>query len=162
MNSGKISIITAVYNNRFQVEQALYSLRQQTYPNIEHILVDGRSTDGTTEYLRSQLDRKTLLISEPDQGIYDALNKGIDLATGDVVGFLHSDDLLAHPESIFLIAEEFKKKSVEAIYGDLLYVEQKNPEKIIRYWQSGEYHLSKLRNGWMPPHPTFYMKKNKL
>ena len=178
-----------VYNNRLHIEQALASLRKQIYPNIEHILVDGGSTatlylqqrlhieqqntqtsilvdggstDGTTEYLKTQLNKKSLLISEPDNGIYDALNKGIAASTGDIVGFLHSDDLLARPETLSLIAHEFKNNPVEAVYGDLVYVNQKDPSKVIRYWKSGEYHLQKIKYGWMPPHPTFYMKKKLL
>ena len=136
----------------------LLLLSENKSPKHQHILVDGGSTDGTTEYLKTQLNKKSLLISEPDNGIYDALNKGIAASTGDIVIF-YIHDLLS-PETLSLIAHEFKNNPVEAVYGDLVYVNQKDPSKVIRYWKSGEYHLQKIKYGWMPPHPTFYMKKS--
>lgn len=156
----KISLITAVYNNRRFIETALKSITQQSYPNIEHIIIDGGSNDGTLEFLEKNLGHQSKLISEKDKGIYDALNKGINLATGDVIGFLHSDDILASSETISLIAKEFTQNEIEATYGDLVYVAQNDTNKILRYWKSGPYNIQKLKYGWMPPHPTFYMKKN--
>lgn len=154
----KISIITAVKNGAGMIEDCIDSVRRQTYP-AEHIIIDGFSTDGTKEIIKKYKNSISKMISEPDHGIYDALNKGIKLAAGDVIGFLHCDDIYAHEKVLEKVEEVFKNKMVESCYGDLLYVKKDNIEKIIRYWKSSEYRPEKLKFGWMPPHPTFFVKR---
>lgn len=157
----KVSIITATYNSAKTIHDTLASLEAQTYPDIEYIIVDGGSTDHTLEVIQAQSSRVSITISEPDKGIYDALNKGINAATGDVVGFLHSDDFFAYPEAVQDIVDQFLAGDVDAVYGDLEYVSQESTSKVIRFWKSGPYNKSKLKFGWMPPHPTFYMKRER-
>ena len=160
MTQNKISVITAVYNNKKFILEALKSFSKQTYHHKEQIIIDGGSTDGTLELIKKNLTKEMLLISEKDRGIYDALNKGIKYASGDIVGFLHSDDLFATKEALSLVAQEFSEKKIEACYSDLVYIAQKDPKKTLRYWKSSAFSLNKIKKGWMPPHPTFYMKKN--
>lgn len=155
----KISIITSVYNNKETIAEAIESVLSQTHTNIEYIVVDGASTDGTVEIIKQYADKITTFVSEPDKGIYDGLNKGLALATGDVVGFLHSDDLFQDENVLDKISEAFKKDDMDSIYGDLTYVSKEDTSKVVRYWKSGAYGLKKLENGWMPPHPTFYVKR---
>ena len=155
----KISIITAVFNNRDTVGDAINSVLTQSYANTELVVIDGGSTDGTLDVLSGHAARIAILVTEPDHGIYDALNKGVGLATGDVIGFLHSDDLMADETVLQRIAYAFADPDVDAIYGDLVYVKRSDPSKIVRYWRAGSFKLSKLRWGWMPPHPTFYCRR---
>ncbi len=155
----KISIITAVYNNKASVHDAIRSVRQQTYPNIEHIIIDGGSTDGTKELIQNLDFKPSIFISEPDKGIYDALNKGIKLASGDVIGFMHSDDIFATDDIISKVAHQFEERSVDTVYGDLQYVRKDDPTKVVRYWQSCPFDIAMLQKGWMPPHPTVYLRK---
>ncbi len=155
----KISIITAVRNNRDNIATCIQSVRSQTYQNIEHIVVDGHSADGTTDIIREHEGEISRWISEPDNSIYDALNKGIHLATGDIVGFLHSDDLFDNPSVIENIAATFMQTGCDAVYGDLLYVSRTDASKVIRYWKSSPFDVKKFRNGWMPAHPTLFMRK---
>lgn len=159
----KISVITATWNCAGTVGDALDSLDAQTYSNVEKIWIDGQSTDGTTEVLRSRLsDRRTTLISEPDKGIYDALNKGLRHATGDVVGFLHADDMLADDDVLAAVAAAFKDPTILAVYGDLEYVRKDKPSVVVRQWRAGQFSVKKLRRGWMPPHPTLYLRRDVL
>lgn len=155
----KISVITAVYNANETVSDAIESLVGQTYSDVELIVIDGHSTDGTREVLEGWRDHLGVLISEPDGGIYDALNKGLARATGEVVGFLHADDLLADDRVLARIAEAFADPAVDAVYGDLVYVSKAEPSRVIRYWQAGDFSPRRLRRGWMPPHPTFYARR---
>jgi len=155
----KFSIITATYNNQNTIVDAINSVALQTYENIEHILIDGASTDDTLSIINDAKGRISKIISEPDNGIYDALNKGIKNANGDVIVFLHADDIFAENTIIEKAAKLFEEKQPYSIYGDLQYVSKENTDKIIRYWKSGEYSFSKLKKGWMPPHPTFFVKK---
>jgi glycosyltransferase len=155
----RISIITAVYNNEGGIQSALESLFSQSFTDYELIVVDGGSTDGTLEVLEGYRNRITHLISEPDKGIYDALNKGLRLASGEVVGFLHSDDRLASPDVLRKVAALFEATGADGVYGDLDYVSRKDPSRIIRSWKSRSYDPSLLRKGWMPPHPAFYIQK---
>jgi len=155
----KVSIITATYNSERTILDTLNSLEQQSYRNIEYIIVDGASTDNTVNLIKEKGIRVTHIVSEPDQGIYDALNKGIKLATGDIVGFLHSDDIFASETVIEDIVATFKLSNSDAVYGDLKYVSQNDLSKVIRLWKSGDYQLSRIKSGWMPPHPTFFMKR---
>ncbi len=155
----KISIITITYNSEKTLRDTIESVLSQSYPNIEYIIVDGKSKDDTCNIVRSYGDRITTFISEKDNGLYDALNKGIKLATGDVVGFLHSDDMYASTETVKIIAEAFTKFQIDSVYGDLVYVDQNDTSKIIRFWRSRKFSRAKALTGWMPPHPTFYLKR---
>ena len=155
----KISIITSVYNNQETIAEAIVSVLSQTYPNIEYIIVDGGSSDNTVDIIKSYQDRLSTFISEPDKGIYDGLNKGINLATGDVIGFLHSDDLYENNTVIEKVAQAFIKNNIDSVYGDLTYVNKSDPSKIIRFWRSGDFTHKKLGYGWMPPHPTFFVRR---
>ena len=150
----RVSIVTSVFNNSTEIRSAVESVLSQRGVNIEFIVVDGGSTDGTLVILESYGKRIDKLISGPDLGIYDGLNRGIGLATGDYVGFLHSDDLFARVSK--LDCSEWPA----AVYGDLVYVEKHNPDRIVRYWKSGLVSLRKLRNGWMPPHPSLYVRRD--
>lgn len=156
----RISVITAVFNSRDTIADALESVLSQSHPDVELIVIDGGSTDGTLNVLQAWADRIAVLVSEPDQGIYDALNKGLARATGEVVGFLHSDDVFVDAHVLTRIAGVFSASDVEAVYGDLEYVRKDEPERVVRYWQSGVFSVNKLRYGWMPPHPTFYVKRD--
>jgi len=156
----KISVITAVYNARETIADAIESVLAQDYADVELVVIDGASTDGTTELLETFRDRIDVFVSEPDQGIYDALNKGIQHATGDVVGFLHADDLFADDAALSRVATAFSVGSVDAAYGDLEYVSKAAPDHVVRYWHSGAYYVDKLKQGWMPPHPTFYVRRS--
>jgi glycosyltransferase len=156
----KISIITAVYNNKNLIAECIESILSQTYNNIEHIVIDGGSTDGTKEILEKYQSKIAFYLSEPDNGMYDAINKGISKATGDIIGLLHSDDLFADKTIVSQIAETFLKTSADGVYGDLLYVDRSNVSKIIRFWKSSPFILGNLKKGWMPPHPTLFLKKN--
>lgn len=156
----KVSIITSVYNNQEIIAEAIESVLSQTYPEIEYIVIDAGSTDNTINIVRSYQDRLAIFISEPDKGIYDGLNKGISLATGDIIGFLHSDDLYENNLVIEKVAKAFKENNVDSIYGDLVYVNKLDPLKVIRYWKSGQFTPHKLNNGWMPPHPAFFVRSH--
>jgi len=155
----KISVITAVYNNRDTIAEALDSALTQTHPDVDLIVIDGASTDGTQEVLQGYADRLAVLVSEPDRGIYDALNKGIERASGEVVGFLHSDDLFADSAVLSRIATAFADPTVDAVYGDLLYVRKDDPTRVVRTWRAGEFSPGRLAHGWMPPHPTLYVRR---
>ena len=155
----KVSVITIAYNSGKSIADAIKSVMEQTYPNIEYIIVDGQSTDNTMDIVQSFGARITKQISEPDKGIYDALNKGIRLAEGDVVGFLHSDDIFASPDVIADVVALFSEKQTDSVYGDLQYVYKNDTSRVFRNWKAGVFSMKKLRFGWMPPHPTFYVKK---
>lgn len=156
----KISVITAVYNNHATVADAIESVLAQTYGEVELIVIDGGSTDGTLDVLRQYTNKISKLITEPDGGIYDALNKGLLNASGDVVGFLHSDDVFADTEVLAKVANTFCNSKTEVVYGDLVYVRKDTPDNEVRYWTAGEFACGKLRRGWMPPHPTLYVRRN--
>ena len=156
----KISVITAVYNCQQTISQAIESVLSQTYDNFESVVIDGGSTDGTLEKLEKFRSRLDVLISEPDRGIYDALNKGIKYSTGDVVGFLHADDIFVDADVLIQIAACFIDPAVQAVYGDLVYVKHNDLNKIVRYWQARNFNAVELSQGWMPPHPTFYVRRS--
>ena len=156
----KVSIITATYNSESTIIDTIKSLELQTYIDIEYIIVDGLSTDSTIELIKKHSSRVSTFIIEKDKGIYDALNKGLAAATGDIVGFLHSDDLFAYPDAVKDIVNTFTTNSCDAVYADLEYVSKDNIDNVVRLWESGDYSKQKLGNGWMPPHPTFYMKRD--
>ena len=156
----KITVITAVYNRVNTIAQAVQSVDDQTYDNVEHLVIDGASTDGTLEQLSSCMNDRSVLVSEPDKGIYDALNKGLSRATGDIVGMMHSDDFFADTRVLESVAAAFADPAIDAVYGDLDYVAKDNTSRILRHWNSGEYHSSQLSRGWMPPHPTLYLRRS--
>lgn len=160
MQKHKISIITATFNNEFSIESTIQSVLNQTYKNIEYIIIDGKSTDNTLEIIKNYADNISKVVSEKDYGIYDALNKGLLNATGEIIGFLHADDLFYDEYVLEKISDAFENYNVGAVYGNLQYVSKNETDKIIRNWISGDYKYSKLKKGWMPPHPTFYVKKD--
>ena len=155
----KISVVTAVFNSEKTIAQAIESVLGQNYPAVESVVIDGASRDATLSILQSYRPRLGTLISEPDEGIYDALNKGIRHATGDVVGFLHADDLFQDAGVLGKVAAAFEDPDIDAVYGDLVYVRHDNIGQVIRYWKSGVYDQAALSRGWMPPHPTFYVRR---
>lgn len=155
----KISIITAVYNRATTLTNSIDSVQSQSYGNTEHVLVDGASSDGSVELIQERLRSQDLFVSERDKGIYDALNKGLKMATGDVIGLVHSDDYLADSHVLRDVAHALSQPGVDGVYGDLQYVSKDDTSKVIRHWESGEYHISKLKRGWMPPHPTLFLKR---
>ncbi len=155
----QISLVTAVKNRVATLGGCLRSIHAQSWPNIEHIVVDGGSTDGSQAILKQYRSHIAKLISEPDQGVYDALNKGIRAATGDIVGFMHADDEFAGPDVLSRVADAFDDSSVDAVYGDLVYVRKNDVTRVVRYWKAGDYTREQLARGWMPPHPTFYVRR---
>ena len=158
-SSPKISIITVAFNSAKTIKDTIESILSQDYNNIEYIIIYGVSSDETIDIVESYSEKISYFISEKDNGIYDAMNKGIKAATGDIVGILNSDDF--YPNSFVLsnVAKSFKKYNCDAVYGDLVYVKEKDTTQIKRYWQAGNYNTSKIKNGWMLPHPTFFVKK---
>jgi glycosyltransferase len=155
----KISLVTATWNCAGTVADCLASMAGQSYLNREHVLIDGASRDDTLRVLQAHREQLTVLVSEPDRGIYDALNKGIARASGDVVGFLHADDVFAGPDVLALVAAAFADPSVCAVYGDLHYVRQDDLTQVVRHWQSSPFSRRQLAWGWMPPHPTLYVRR---
>jgi glycosyltransferase len=160
MPTRQISIITPVYNNKEMIIDAISSLLNQTYKDIEYIIIDGASTDGTVNIVRSYGEEIDKFVSEPDKGIYDGLNKGVSLASGDVVAFLHSDDIYASESIIEDIVKVFDKNSaIDGVYGDLVYTQKNDFNKVLRYWKSKEFDINLLSQGWMPAHPTLFLKR---
>ena len=154
-----ISIITVVYNNAEYIRDAIISVLSQDYQSIEFIVIDGGSEDGTLEIIKEYQERISFFLSGPDNGIYDALNKGISHSTGDVIGFLHSDDVFSNDEVVSILAREFGRSNSDVVYGDLVYVKSVDTNTIVRHWEAGEFSNKNLRCGWMPPHPTFYVRR---
>ena len=154
----KISIITVAYNSAATLGDTLKSVSSQTYSEIEHILIDGGSTDGTPDVVSQHGRHLARYVSEPDRGIYDAMNKGLALATGDIVGFLNSDDMFTKPSSLAEIANEFNDSEVDAVYGDIVMVDPLQLNVVRRYWRPGHYKCGACARGWMAPHPTFYVQ----
>lgn len=155
----KISIITVSYNSAATIETTFQSVVNQTYGDIEYIVIDGGSTDGTLEFIKKYNKFITKWISEPDKGLYDAMNKGVKLATGDVIGLINSDDLFCDPNAIEKVIDVFtNNKNLDSVYADLFYVSQNNTDKIIRKWVTGK--KKPFKYGWHPAHPTFYIKKS--
>ena len=156
----KITVITAVFNRYETIRDTLESVLSQSYPFVEFIVIDGGSSDGTIEILRLYRENISILICERDEGIYYALNKGIQHSTGDVLGFLHADDIFQDSSVLDKIARSFRDVRIDAVYGDLVYVSQDDPTKVVRYWKSGVFSYTSFRDGWMPPHPTFYVRRS--
>ena len=159
MSSLTISIITVTFNAENTLHECIESVLEQS-SDVEHIIIDGASTDSTLKTIEHYKDSLTKVVSEPDNGIYDAMNKGLKFATGDVVGILNSDDFYASPDVLKKVANAFAVSDVDACYGDLVYVDQKDTNKIIRYWRAGDFNARKFYMGWMPPHPTFFVRRS--
>jgi glycosyltransferase involved in cell wall biosynthesis len=153
-----VSIITATYNSESTIKDTLTSIESQSYPNIEHLIIDGCSTDKTLQVVQ-EFNHVCKVVSEPDKGIYDAMNKGIGLAKGDIIGILNSDDFYPDNNVIADVVNHFKETNCEALYADLIYVDADNKSRVIRKWKSGEFNGENFLIGWMPPHPTFFVKK---
>ena len=156
----KISIITVTFNSEETLEDTITSVADQVYNDVEHIVIDGGSSDGTLEILDKYKDKLSKIVSEEDDGIYDAMNKGIGLATGEVIGFLNSDDFFSGTEVLSSIAKAFQDPQVQACHADLVYVDSDDPGKVVRYWKSQEYKAGLFEKGWMPAHPTFYVRSS--
>lgn len=155
----KISIITVVRNNASTIKDTIDSVLKQTYSNVEYIVIDGSSTDGTIEIIQGYKKYIKKFISEKDKGVYDAMNKGINLATGDVIGLLNGDDVYFDETVLQNVANAFKKNESDCVYGDLYYVERNNLDEVVRYWKSSKFKKGSFARGWHPPHPTFFVKK---
>ena len=154
----KISIITACYNSAATIGDTLQSVSMQDFKDIEHIIVDGASTDNTIE-ITGYFPHVAKIVSEKDKGIYDAMNKGIALATGDVIGILNSDDVYTDRHVISKVMKEFEKDHTDVVYADLQYVKYEDLHKVTRTWHSGSFSKRKFYYGWMPPHPTFFVRR---
>jgi glycosyltransferase involved in cell wall biosynthesis len=155
----KVSLITITFNSAETLEQTIFSVLNQTYRDIEYIIVDGGSTDGTLAIIDKYKNAIAKVVSEPDEGLYDALNKGLKLCTGEIIGLLHSDDFYIDQHVIQKYVSVFKETGCDAVYSDLYYVDRLKSDKIFRKWKSGQYKSGSFINGWMPPHPTFFVRK---
>jgi glycosyltransferase involved in cell wall biosynthesis len=158
----KISIITVSRNSVDFIAAALESVNRQTWRNLEHWVIDGASSDATLDVVGAHIQSWRHVVSEPDDGIYDAMNKGIRFATGDVIGFINSDDFYASPTVLESVASMFQDSEVQACWGDLCYVRQLEPSKIVRYWRSSSFVPGSFARGWCPPHPTFFVRREVL
>lgn len=156
----KLSVITVCFNSVETIEDTIRSVASQSHPDIEYVIVDGGSTDGTLAIIDKYRRQITTVISEPDQGIYDAMNKGIDIATGDIVAFINADDFYASDNVLEKIVEAFNDPQIDAIYGDLCYVKKNNPSQTVRYWKSSPFVPTSFEKGWCPPHPTFVVRRH--
>lgn len=155
----KISLITVSYNSEETIEDTLRSVLDQKEVDLEFIIIDGNSSDSTLQIINSYKDRIDLIVSEPDKGIYDAMNKGVEKASGDIIGILNSDDVFSHDRILKNVSDLFSDENVDGIYGDLVYVDRFDLNKVKRKWISGKYQVGSFKKGWMPPHPTFYVRK---
>jgi glycosyltransferase involved in cell wall biosynthesis len=154
----KVSIITVCLNSVHTIDDTIKSVLSQSFKDIEHIVVDGGSNDGTLNILSRYKGKISRIISEPDKGIYDAMNKGIKAATGDIIGILNSDDYYSDRFRIEKIVKEMTEKSVDSCHGDVVFVRRDEPDRIVRYWSEGQFSMRKFKMGWMPYHGTFYVK----
>ncbi len=158
----RISVVTVVFNNERQVEEAIKSVLAQNYPDVEYVIVDGGSTDGTVDVIKKYEEDIAGWVSEPDEGIYDAMNKGLGMISGEVVGFLNSDDMYYNEQVLEKIAAVFKEEKWDACCGDILYVSGSDSQKVNRHWKTGPYQEGAFRKGWVPPHPGFFVRKKIL
>lgn len=155
----KISVVTAVFNRALTIKDAISSVQSQDYENLEHVIQDGGSKDGTLKAINHFQTPEMSLVSEPDGGIYDAINKGIARSSGEVIGLMHSDDFFANDNVLTKVAKAFENPKIDGVYGDLDYVSASDPDQVVRHWCSGPYRRELLRKGWMPPHPTLYLRR---
>lgn len=158
----KVSIITSCYNREETIRGAIESVLSQDYPDIEYIIIDGASKDNSLSIINEYKDKISKIVSEPDHGMYEAINKGIRLATGDIIGLVHSDDFLFANNTISHIVNEFQKTGADFIYGDGLFVDYNETEKVVRNWIGGNYRLWKVKHGWLPLHPTCYIRREAM
>jgi glycosyltransferase involved in cell wall biosynthesis len=157
--SMNISVITVCYNSAATIGHTLRSVHEQTYGDVEHIIVDGGSNDDTLEIVKAEGPHVAKLVSERDNGIYDAMNKGIALASGEIIGFINADDFYASSDVLVKVAAVFNDPNVDACYGDLCYVGQNDTSTVVRYWQSSDFRPAAFEVGWCPPHPTFFARR---
>jgi glycosyltransferase involved in cell wall biosynthesis len=155
-----LSIITGTYNSSKYIADCVNSINRQDYPNIEHIIIDGASKDNTVEIIKNTPNRLTKLISEKDNGIYDAMNKGLKLGDGEILGILNSDDFYNSPDVLSKVVKAFEDPNIDCVYGDMLYVDQDNTNKVVRTWITGNYSKNGFRKGWHPAHPSFFVRKS--
>jgi glycosyltransferase involved in cell wall biosynthesis len=161
-NKMKISIITPTYNSAQTLSDTIESIIDQNYSDLEYIIIDGKSKDNTVEIVNNYKDRLNItLISEPDDGIYDAMNKGIKMATGEIIGIINADDFYHNNKVLKQIKDAFSNDNkIDAVYGDLVYIDKNDKTKIVRNWKAGSYSENKLNSGWIIPHPTFFVRKS--
>ena len=155
----RISVITVSYNSSATIEDTIRSVSEQTHPDKEYIIIDGGSVDGTVDIINRNINSVSLFISEKDEGLYHAINKGISLATGEIIAILHADDLYAFPHVLSKVAEVFEMSGADTVYGDLDYVKRTDTTEIVRRWRSGGYYDGIFTKGWMPPHPAFFVRR---
>jgi glycosyltransferase len=156
----KITVITVVFNGARTITDCLASVARQTHPDIEHIVIDGASTDGTADLVRSSSARVARFISEPDRGMYDAMNKALALATGEVVAILNADDVYADDSVLSEVEDVFSKTGCDSCYGDLVYVRKDDVARVVRHWDAGEYRRDRFERAWMPPHPACFIRRS--
>jgi glycosyltransferase involved in cell wall biosynthesis len=156
----KISIVTVSFNSAKTIRHTLRSVREQTHGEIEHIIVDGASKDNTLEVVAAEGAHVAKVVSERDNGIYDAMNKGIALASGEIIGFINADDFYASPNVLTTVAATFEKSGADCCYGDLCYVSQVDPTRTVRYWRSADFVPGSFQKSWCPPHPTFFVRRS--
>ena len=154
----KVSVVTVCYNSADTIEDTIRSVLSQRHDQLEYVVVDGGSTDGTLDILAKYRDRIDKCVSEPDRGIYDAMNKGVDLAEGEFVGFLNADDVYTNPTVISEVAAVAEADRADGVYGDLMYIGRQDAQRIVRYWRAGHYRPKAFYSGWVPPHPTFFCR----
>lgn len=154
-----VGIVTGTYNSETYISDCINSVNNQDYPDISHVIIDGASTDNTLDIINSTPNRVTKMISEPDNGIYDAMNKGLKNSESDILGILNSDDFYNGNDVISQVVEAFTKSNADCVYGDLYYVNAENPEKVVRKWVTGAYRKNAFRRGWHPAHPSFFVKR---
>ena len=154
----KVTVITTSFNSAHTVRDTLESVASQDYPYIEHIIIDGGSTDATTNII-AEFPHLAFVMSEVDEGVYYAMNKGLERCTGDIICFLNSDDWYTRKDAISMVVNTHQSTNADVVYGDLQYVGRKNPNKIVRTWRSGDYNRNNIYYGWIPPHPTFFARK---
>ncbi|HEV8327384.1 MAG TPA: glycosyltransferase family 2 protein [Nitrospiraceae bacterium] len=155
----KISIITAVFNAAGTVEETLLSVAQQTHPEVEHVVVDGASNDATLEIIARHRDKLTRVVSEPDHGVYDAMNKGIKRASGDVIGFLNADDLYASKDILSRVVDIMERENLDALFGDVEFFRPKDPTRTVRRYRSARFSPDQIALGWMPAHPALFLRR---
>ena len=158
----RVSIVTVAFNSASTIVDTLDSVARQDHPDIEHIVIDGGSSDGTVDLVRSMGGRVSKFVTEPDAGIYDAMNKSLRLCTGDIIGFLNSDDMYSSERSVSAIVAAFADGGVDAVHGDLVYVRRDDPECVVRHWKATPFSPGAFSRAWCPAHPTFYVRRSVL
>ena len=156
----KISVITVTYNSEKTLEDTLKSVISQSYSNVEHVIMDGGSTDATLRILDSYRENLSIVVSEPDDGIYDAYNKALNYASGDIIAILNSDDVFYDNNVLDLVASEFASTASDIVYGDLALVHEDNLSSVVRFWKSTKFIIGSFKNGWHPPHPSFFVRRS--